>query len=154
MKSGKYEEANQALLFVLGNLKPLPPKVAYLFGRNSYHLGQYKQSINWLNKYIQLQGTGGAYYDQAVSFLNRSEEQYMKIQRANSVDNSLSTESLYDCGGLDKMICPVCKGEGVVIKKSAFGNTYQTCPYSKGLSYLSCEDYNLFMMGKLALPTN
>lgn len=153
MKSGRYEEADQEFLFVLQNMPSLPPKVAYFFGRNSYHLGRYKQSINWLNKYLQLQGTSAAYYDQAVSFLDRAENEYMKIQRADTTLNDLTKPSFYDCGGLSKMICPVCNGNGVVIRSNPFGNVYETCHYCLGNSYLTCEDYNLFMMGKLDPPS-
>jgi tetratricopeptide (TPR) repeat protein len=153
MKSGEYEDANQEFLYVLQNMPSLPSKVAYFFGRNSYHLGQYKQSINWLNKYLQLQGTSAAYYEQAVSFLNRAEDEYMKIQRSDTTHSDLMTPSMYDCGGLSKMICPVCNGDGVVIKSNPFGKVYETCPYCIGNSYLSCEDYNLFMMGRLDAPS-
>ena len=153
MKSGQYEAADKEFLFVLQNMPSLPPKVAYFFGRNSYHLGQYKQSINWLNKYLQLQGTAAAYYEQAVSFLERAEDEYMKIQRSSNQVVDLTKPSFYDCGGLSKMICPVCNGNGVVIKKNPFGNVYETCPYCLGEAYLSCEDYNLFMMGMLEAPS-
>jgi hypothetical protein len=48
MEAGRYEEANDAFMFVLDNKEVLPVDMAYLFGRNSFHLGKYKQSINWL----------------------------------------------------------------------------------------------------------
>jgi tetratricopeptide (TPR) repeat protein len=149
LKRGEYEEANNEFLFVIENMKNLPPKIAYFFGRNSFHLGQYKQSINWLNKYIQLQGTSGPYYEQAVSFLDRAERQYIARQKSAST-NDLYEASLFDCGGFEKMICPVCKGDGVIIKKNPFGKSYNTCHYCEGNAYLSCEDYNLFMQGKLS----
>jgi tetratricopeptide (TPR) repeat protein len=152
LKLGEYEKANDEFLFVIRNMNNLPPKIAYFFGRNSYHLGEYKQSINWLNKYIQLQGTSGPFYDQAVSFLERAEEQFIVTQKSkNSTD--LYESSMFDCGGFDKMICPVCKGDGVIIKNNPFGKSYNTCHYCDGNAYLSCDDYNLFMQGKLA-PEN
>ena len=55
----------------------------------------------------------------------------------------------FDCGGMEKILCPVCKGEGVVFKKGPFETLYQTCPYSEGKPYISCSDYNLFMKGEL-----
>lgn len=157
MKEGKYEQANTEFIFVIENMTQLPPKMAYFFGRNSYHLGRYKQSINWLNKYIQIQGTSGPYYDQAISFLDKAEEQYIQTQRSSTQSNDLTEVSLFDCGGFDKMICPVCKGDGVIIKRTPFGKNYNTCHYCNGNAYLSCTDYNLFMQGKLApneLKTN
>jgi tetratricopeptide (TPR) repeat protein len=150
MKEGRYEEAQEEFLFIINNKEVLPSNIAYFFGRNSYHIGEFKQSINWLNKYIQLKGTGGLYYNEAVSFLESAENEYMKIQRAlSSATSQQLTNDDYDCGGLDKMICPVCKGSGVLIKQGPIDKYYQTCPYCEGNSYLSCEDYNLFMRGRL-----
>ena len=150
MKEGKYQQALEEFLFIINNKEVLPSNLAYFFGRNSYHIGEYKQSINWLNKYIQLKGTTGFYYKEAVGFLESAEREYMKMQRAFAAETTrdLANED-YDCGGLDKMICPVCKGSGVLIKQGPIDMYYQTCPYCDGDSYLSCEDYNLFMRGRL-----
>ena len=148
MEKGEYESAQEEFLFILNNKEVLPTNLAYLFGRNSFHLNQFKQSINWLNKYIQLKGTMGQYHREAVRYLHLAEEKYLEIQRSEStiIVKGL-TEAKYDCGGLEKMICPVCRGNGVIIKPGPFGATYQTCPYSAGESYLSCQDYNDFMSG-------
>jgi len=150
MLKGKYEEANEEFLFVINNKKVLPGSIAYLFGRNSFHLGQYKQSINWLNKYIQIKGTKGQYYEPAVRYLQLAEDEYREIQtrKYQEIENDLANQE-YDCDGLDNMICPVCHGSGVIIKRGYFDNVYQTCPYSAGEGYLSCKDYNLFMQGIL-----
>jgi tetratricopeptide (TPR) repeat protein len=147
MRQGEYEMANQEFLFILNNRKVLPPNLAYLFGRNSYHLNQYKQSINWLNKYLQLKGTKGMYYSDATRYLQLAEDQYLQIQRSKQKDVLVIEEKDYDCGGLEKMICPVCRGSGVIIKRGPFGETYHTCPYSAGEGYLTCKDYNDFMRG-------
>ncbi len=150
MEQGKYEEANEVYLYVLKHMTALPSDLAFYFGKNSYHLDKYKQSINWLNKYIQLKGTQGRFYDEAVKYLQYSEEEYLKIAQQNTADlkSDLSGED-YDCGGLEKMICPVCRGQGVVIKQGPFDLIYKTCPYSAGEPYLTCEEYNLFMKGQL-----
>ncbi len=150
MKQGKYEQANEEFLFVINNKEVLPGEIAYLFGRNSFHMGKYKQSINWLNKYIQIKGTKGQYYEPAVKYLQLSENEYRQIQseKYKEIEESLASQE-YDCGGLDNMICPVCHGSGVVIKRGYFDNIYKTCPYSAGEGYLTCEEYNLFMRGLL-----
>lgn len=155
MEQGKYEEADETFLYVLKNMTALPSDLAYYFGRNSFHLAKYKQGINWLNKYIQLKGTQGRFYDDAVKYLQLSEEEYLKIARKRSeqLKADLSSEE-YNCGGLKKMICPVCKGEGVIVKRGAFDLIYKTCPYSAGEPYLTCEEYNQFMKGEMEPKIN
>lgn len=150
MALGKYDSAQLLFQYVLQNMEKLPSEMAYFFGRNSYHLGKYKQSINWLNKYIQLKGTKGKYYEPAIQFLQFAEDEWLKIQRTQSEQFSKDIESAeYDCGGLEKMLCPVCHGSGVVVQQGIFDEVYKTCPYSLGEGYLSCEEYNQFMRGKL-----
>ncbi|WP_420318381.1 hypothetical protein [Ekhidna sp.] len=150
MALGKYDSAQILFQYVLQNMEKLPSEMAYFFGRNSYHLGKYKQSINWLNKYIQLKGTKGRYYEPAIQFLQFAEDEYLRIQRTQSEQFAVDLESAeYDCGGLEKMLCPVCHGSGVVVHQGLFDEVYKTCPYSLGEGYLSCEEYNLFMRGDL-----
>ena len=150
MANSKYDSAQKEFQFVLQNIEKVPSELAYYFGRNSFHLQQYKQSINWLNKYIQLKGTNGRYYEPAVQYLQFAEDEYIKIQRSQVVQVREDLESAeYDCGGLEKMLCPVCHGSGVVISAGLFDNVYSTCPYSLGEGYLSCEEYNQFMKGEL-----
>ncbi len=150
MALGKYDSAQVLFQSVLQNMEKLPSEIAYFFGRNSYHLGKYKQSINWLNKYIQLKGTKGRYYEPAIQFLQFAEDEYLRIQRKAAKQFEVDLESAaYDCGGLEKMLCPVCHGSGVVIQTGLFDQVYKTCPYSLGEGYLSCKEYNLFMRGEL-----
>jgi tetratricopeptide (TPR) repeat protein len=150
MLGGSYDSADYQFSIVLQKLQPLPSEVAYFYGRNSYHLGKYKRAINWLNKYIQLKGARGIFYEETVQYLQLSEEAYIKERKANAiaVSEELATSD-FDCGGLEKMLCPVCSGSGVVIELGKFDPIYRTCPYSLGEGFLSCEDYNLFMKGML-----
>jgi len=150
MAVGKYDSAQLLFQSVLQNMEKLPSEMAYYFGRNSYHIGKYKQSINWLNKYIQLKGTKGRFYEPAIQFLQYAEDEYLTIQRRRAKQVEIDIKNAeYDCGGLEKMLCPVCHGAGVVIQTGLFGEVYKTCPYSLGEGYLSCEEFNLFMRGDL-----
>lgn len=155
MNFGEYEKANEVFTYVLKNITTVPTNLAFYFGKNSYHLNKYKQSINWLNKYIQLKGTQGRFYEEAVELLNKAEEAYLAKARQNSqaMQEKLSSGEAFDCGGMDKILCPVCKGEGVILIKGPFGSLYQTCPLSEGEPYITCEEYNLFMSGELEPKT-
>ncbi len=150
MLGGSYDSAEVQFNVVLINMKPLPSEMAYFYGRNSFHLGHFKRAINWLNKYIQLKGVRGIYYEESVDYLQLSEDAYLEEQKKDALNASRDIASAeFDCGGYDKMLCPVCHGSGVTITQGTFDAIYETCPYSLGEGFLSCDEYNLFMKGLL-----
>ncbi|MEO7991376.1 MAG: hypothetical protein ABI663_17625 [Chryseolinea sp.] len=151
MESGNYIVADQKFQYVLKNTKSVPSDLTFYFGKNSYHLEKYQQSIDWLNKYIQLKGTNGQYSEEALQILKKSENEFLKekskeITKAAEV---LSTDFDIDCGPDGKVVCPVCKGDHVITKKGPFGFIYQTCGYCNDQGLLSCEEYNLLIRGQL-----
>lgn len=151
LDNGAYALADVKFRYVLANLKSVPSDLTYYFGRNSYHLGKYKQSIDWLNKYIQLKGTNGQFSQDAAAWLARSEEAFRQ-ENANAgakAGEVLSVDYDIDCGPTGKVVCPVCRGEHVVIKKTSFGHEYKTCVYCNEHGILTCEEYNLLLRGKL-----
>ncbi len=163
MDEGRYADADRRFRFVLDNSRVLPAEICYYFGINSFFMNKYKQSINWLNKYIELKGTSGQYFDSSIEYLQLAEERY---RSDNSTPNKMTIEevksdttskdgtggrafALVECAG-KKIVCPVCNGRGVIIKASVFGDkTYKTCPYGDEYGYLTCEEYNLLLQGKL-----
>lgn len=151
MDEGYYALADTKFLYVLNNLKSIPSDLTFYFGKNSYYLERYKQSIDWLNKYIQLKGASGQFYEETLTILKKSEEGLLKAraQEAAKAENVLSTSYDIDCGPSGKVICPVCKGTTVVIKKGYIGKQYQTCQYCDKHGNLTCEEYNLLIRGEL-----
>ena len=163
MYAGNYEESYQQFKSILDNAKSLPPEICYYFGVNSFQLKKYKQSINWLNKYLELKGTNGEHSESCEAYLNLAEEEYRTEHTNNSenktddtlavveemVPSNYDIHNIIDCNKYGKIICPVCKGKGVIIKEGLFGKEYRTCPYGDDYGYMSCEDYNLLMQGKL-----
>lgn len=149
--AGNYEAADEKYRYVLKNLKSLPSDLTFHFGRNSYLLGEYSQSVDWLNKYIQLKGTGGQYSEEAVSWLKKAEQELLKEREKKSTEATVILSKNYDidCGPTGKVTCPVCSGSTVVIKKTYLGDSYKTCPFCKKLGYLTCEDYNKMLRGEL-----
>jgi len=149
MNQQSYKEASKKFQVVIEQLKPLPSRIAFYFGKNSYFTGEYKQSINWLSKYIQLKGTNAPYYDEAKKFLELSEKGYLDANKTKltGIQEDLSND--FECSSQDKMVCPACKGTGVLITKKLLQNHYETCPFSGGDGYLTCSEYNLFLKGKL-----
>lgn len=159
-ENGEYEAADESFRQVLEAVKVLPAEICYYFGVNSYHLKKYKQSINWLNKYIELKGTSGQYFEESSAYLEMSQKYYLQANNSQKeesfepeqpVDYTVMPE--IDCGPSGKVVCPVCKGQTVIISKSAMSLVYRTCHYCDKHGNLSCENYNLLLQGKLK-PNN
>lgn len=153
---GEYIQADVKFRVLLRTLRSVPSDLVYYFGENSYHLNNYKQSVDWLNKYIQLKGTSGQYSKEAIDWLKLAEEELMKEKKLQSQQASLllSQDFNIDCGPTGKVTCPVCKGSTVIIKKGYIEDTYKTCPYCSKLGYLNCADYNLLLKGQLEPSPN
>jgi hypothetical protein len=151
MDTGEYVLADQKFKFVLQNIKSVPSDLTFYFGKNSYFLGLYKQSIDWLNKYIQLKGTTGQYYEEATGWLKKSEAEYLKEKSssAQKTQQILSNSYDIDCGPTGKVTCPVCQGNHVIVRKGPFGDSYKTCPYCNEHGILTCEQYNMLLRGEL-----
>jgi tetratricopeptide (TPR) repeat protein len=155
MDLGNYARADEKFQYVLDNVKSVPSDLTFFFGKNSFSLGKYKQSIDWLNKYIQLKGTNGQYSSEAASLMRKAEAEFVKekSQALEQASEVLSANYDIDCGPSGKVTCPVCKGDHVIVKKGAFGPAYQTCAYCNEHGWLTCEEYNRLLRGELA-PKN
>jgi len=151
MDNGMYTAADEKFRYVLDNLKGVPSDLTFYFGKNSFFLKKNKQSIDWLNKYIQLKGTGGRFYEEAIALKKKGEAAFLqeKSQDVRKAGEVLSIDYDIDCGPTGKVTCPVCKGDHVVIKKGALGNAYKTCPYCNEHGILTCEEYNQLIRGEL-----
>lgn len=151
MDTGDYLTADAKFRQVLENIKSVPSDLTFFFGKNSYYLEKYKQSIDWLTKYIQLKGTNGQYSQEATSLLKNAEAEYLKEKTSemHKAGEVLSVNYEIDCGPSGKVTCPVCKGDHVLIKKGAFGSEYTTCPYCNEHGLLTCQQYNLLLRGEL-----
>lgn len=100
MDVGNYMKADEKFQYVLANVKSVPSDLTFFFGKNSFYLQKYKQSIDWLNKYIQLKGTNGQYSQEAVQWLKKSEAEFVKekSQASANVGAILSVNYDIDCG--------------------------------------------------------
>jgi hypothetical protein len=152
MEQEQYVAADEKLKYALANMKSIPSDLTFFFGKNSYHIGKYKQSVDWLSKYIQLKGTSGQYSTEAAEWLKKAEAALLQEHQAESVKASqvLSRDYIIDCGPNAKIVCPVCNGSTVNITRDAFGvEKYKTCPYCSKRGYLTCDEYNQLLKGQL-----
>ncbi len=151
LKAGEYGKADERFRQTLRTIRTVPSDLAFYFGLNSYHLGKYRQGIDWLTKYIQLKGTTGTHSTEAVDYLKRSEEALlaqMNQQKSESVE-ILSRDYDIDCGPSGKVVCPVCSGRTVIIKRTYLGEKFSTCPHCDQHGFLTCEQYNQLLRGQL-----
>lgn len=151
MEHNEYARADEKFRFVLQNIRSVPSDLTFYFGKNSFFLKEYKQSIDWLNKYIQLKGTTGQFYPEATDWLKQAEAAYLKqkTEASGKTGELLSKNFDIDCGPTGKVTCPVCQGNHVVVKKGPFGDSYKTCPYCNEHGILTCEQYNKLLRGEL-----
>lgn len=151
MDIGEHTLADQKFRFVLQHVKSVPSDLAFYFGKNSYYLENYKQSIDWLNKYIQLKGTTGQFSKEADVWLRKAENGLISQRNNESkkAEEVLSKNFDIDCGPSGKVSCPVCKGDHVITTKGPFGDKYQTCPYCNEHGILTCDEYNKLLRGEL-----
>ncbi len=150
-EEGHYEEADIKFRNILKSIRSVPSDFTYHFGVNSFFLGKYRQSVDWINKYIQLKGTQGQYSEQAIEWLSKGEAELMKENEmeAKKAAEVLSGDYYIDCGPTGKVVCPTCKGSAVIVKKNYFGEVYKTCPSCSKKGYLTCDEYNKLIKGKL-----
>ena len=151
MDQEQYALANEKFKYVLQNVTSVPSDLTFYFGKNSFFLKQYKQSIDWLNKYIQLKGTTAQFYDEATEWLRQAEAEYLKEKSTAAVKTQqiLSNNYDIDCGPTGKVTCPVCQGNHVIVRKGAFGDSFKTCPYCNEHGILTCDQYNKLLRGEL-----
>lgn len=151
MEHGQYNLADEKFIYALNNLRSVPSDLTFYFGKNSFYLGKYKQSIDWINKYIQLKGTNGQFSNDALIILNQAEAELLK-QKTEAIKKNeevLSTGYEIDCGPSGKVTCPVCKGDHVIIKHGPFNDQYKTCAYCNDHGLLTCDEYNKLLRGEL-----
>ncbi|MEM6844212.1 MAG: hypothetical protein AAF944_04985 [Bacteroidota bacterium] len=155
MNQGDYYRADSYFQEVLTNIDVIPAELCFYFGKNSYHLKKYKQSIDWLNKYIEIKGTTGQFFDQAKEYLALSETDFLAQQRNSTprpIQPAKAQPQQIDCNTTPFVLCPVCKGSGVIIEQGTLGSAiYRTCPYSDGSGRMSCEDYQKYLKGDLSI---
>lgn len=152
MNQEKYLEADKYFMVALDEISVLSADFCFQFGKNSYFLKYYSQSIDWLSKYLELKGSTGQYSTEAISLLDQAESAF-RDSRPTGEAVETSTKFFYlntvNCTTQLSIICPVCKGDDIISSKDQLGESiYRTCPYSTN-GVLSCEEFNLLIQGKL-----
>ena len=157
MLEEKYEAADGYFMTALDKIEVLSADFCYHFGKNSLLLKKHKQSIDWLNKYLELKGSQGRYSTEVFTLVEKAEAGYRK-DRTEASKADVQTKFFYkntaNCAKGSHVTCPVCKGDDVIITLDQLGERlYKACPYSSG-GRLSCSDFNLLIQGLLKPKDN
>lgn len=155
MDNQDYELADEYFMSALNKIDLLSADFCFFFGKNSYFLGKYTQSIDWLNKYLELKGSRGQYSKETMALLDKAEEAFRNTKSTSSstsgadVNNKFFYRNTVACTEGEAITCPLCKGQDVIITLDKLGERlYRTCPYSTN-GVLTCKEYNLLIQGLL-----
>lgn len=153
MEADDYEGANATFRKALATKKVLPTSLSYFFAKTLFVIHQNQNAKNFVDKYIELAGQGGDYYDEALTLKNLIEQEFQDIKDCQlcnlsgykyiTCDNCKgvgeTVELCYKCNGNSPVMCPQCIGRGVVITTKAFGEKiYNSCTRCESKGYIDC----------------
>jgi hypothetical protein len=154
MDEGRYDAAYTTFRDILSSGKVLPTNLSYYFAETLYHIGQYQNSQNFIDKYLKISGKGGDYFDEATMLSTLLLKEFNLISACNYCDVSgyrlipcthchgvkNIIESCHLCNAAGITTCKKCEGEGVLIIIDVFNEKkYQTCDKCDGNGYHLCE---------------
>lgn len=120
MERSDYQTANSIFRNLIDSGQPLPEEMPYYFSETLFHLGQFDNSQNFLNKYLELTGFTGQNYDYAVQLKEKLKDPLAQIQVCK----------LCDRRGYRYTLCPLCDGNKQV---------EQACAYCKANGVVGCS---------------
>jgi hypothetical protein len=143
MAEKKYAEANDIFKKIFSFRSAMPDELAYYYGYNLLNLNKYTQSRAALNKYLVLQGDNGPLSQKAKEALleiDCKETGYHDVTIECDVCYGDSTTEIAcrNCKGRGTEICPLCKGNAVVMTPTNFGINYHTCHRCAGEKIVKC----------------
>jgi tetratricopeptide (TPR) repeat protein len=153
MEREDFPKANEYFRQIIQSNVPIPPEMPYLFAETLFHLGQFDNSQNFLNKYLDLNGFKGEHYEEArelkAKLVPKMEEikscQFCDRKGYRLVDCTTCNGSSHIeqdcriCRGNGIVGCSRCAGKGLVTKKNVFNIVeYYDCERCDGNGRLTC----------------
>lgn len=117
MERSDYQTANSIFRNLIDSGQPLPEEMPYYFSETLFHLGQFDNSQNFVNKYLELTGFNGQNYEYAVRLKEKLKEPLAQIQDCKLCDRRgyrYATCSVCDGNKQIEQACAYCKANGVV----------------------------------------
>jgi hypothetical protein len=120
MERNDYQTANSIFRNLIDSGLPLPEEMPYYFSETLFKLGQFDNSQNFLNKYLELTGFTGQNYEYAVRLKEKLKEPIAQILACEQCDRR----------GYRYERCTVCQGNK---------QTEQDCSYCKAKGIVGCS---------------
>lgn len=148
-----YQTANGIFRNLIDSGLPLPEEMPYYFAETLYHLGQYDNSANFLNKYLELSGFTGDHYQGAQELQKKLEGPLHEIQTCQLCDRKgYRFKVCFTCDGNKEIQqdcdyckakgvvgCSRCGGTGMITKRNIFNIVeYFECERCSGKGRLTC----------------
>jgi DnaJ-class molecular chaperone len=143
MERRDYETSNSIFRDLIDSGLPLPQDMPYFFAETLYELGQYDNSANFLNKYLELSGFAGDHYQGAKELQKKLEAPLNAIKTCQLCDRrGYRYKECFTCEG-ERQIeqdCSYCKAKGVVGCSRCSGSGMITrVNIFKIVEYFECE---------------
>lgn len=125
MEKGDYEKANTYFRQIIENNLPISPEMPYYFAVTLYELEQYDNSMNFLNRYLQINGRNAEKYEEAKVLEENLKEPLEAIKACEFCNRQgYRVVACTTCEGEKELAqsCSLCKQRGVVGCNKCFGN--------------------------------
>ena len=112
-----FQTANSIFRNLIDSGLPLPDEMPYYFSETLFELGQYDNSSNFLNKYLELTGFNGENYQGAKELQEKLKGYLTEIQSCQLCDRrGYRYEACFTCEGSKQIeqVCNYCKSKGIV----------------------------------------
>lgn len=112
-----YQTANSIFRNLIDSGLPLPDEMPYYFSETLFELGQYDNSSNFLNKYLELTGFKGENYQGARELQEKLKSYLAEIQSCQLCDRrGYRYAACFTCDGSKQIEqdCNYCKSKGIV----------------------------------------
>lgn len=112
-----YETANSIFRNLIDSGLPLPDEMPYFFSETLFQLGQFDNSSNFLNKYLELTGFKGENYQGAKELQAKLKVHLAEIESCRLCDRrGYRYAPCFTCDGKKQIeqTCNYCKAKGIV----------------------------------------
>lgn len=153
VQTHEYEEANLVFKKIMTIDQEIPSEFCFYFATSLYHTGQFRNSRSFIDKYYDLAGREGKLAGEIAKLEILVDGELAKIDACELCDeNGQRLVECYQCKGEGEIlepcplckakgniICDICSGNGVLVRKSILNtNEYQTCPKCQGSGIIPC----------------